>query len=238
MRNVFVAFAAGLLAVSTLQAQDHDAGQSRKITGNGNVVTRVTTVSAFDNLKVQGVFSVVLTQGSKEEVKIEAEDNLQDLFEVKNEGSQLLVNMKKDVNVDTRKRMIVHITFRKLKSMELKTVGDISSPQSLSFDELKISNKSVGMVDLKLTVKSLDVDNKSVGNVKLDGSADNAVIRTKGVGHVQAASFVVQKMEIENSGVGPAEVNAAKELKVKENFLGKVVNKGAAPVRKMNAVQI
>lgn len=237
MRNVFVALTACVLAVAAVQAQDNDKPK-QTITGSGNLVTKQVTVSSFDELSVNGIFSVSFTQNSKEEVKIEAEDNLQDLFEVKNEGSKLIIAMKKDVNINSKKKMVVHITFKKLKNMELKTVGNITSAENLDFDDLKISNKSVGSVDLKMTAKNLDVDNKSVGNIKLNGKADNAVIRNKGVGNVEAASFVVQKMDIENKGVGSAEVNAAKELKVKDSFLGKVVNKGAAPVRKMNAVVI
>jgi len=74
--------------------------------------------------------------------------------------------------------------------------------------------------------------------VKLNGKAENAIIKNRGVGSVQAASFVVQKMDIENDGVGSAEVNAAKELKVKDSFLGKVTNKGTAPVKRLKKVEI
>jgi hypothetical protein len=234
MRNFLVMLTAVLFAATALQAQDKD----KQITGSGNVVTKEITVSSFNELSVQGVFSVLLTQGNKEEVKIEAEDNLQDLFEVKNDGSRLSIDMKKNVNINSKKKMKVYITFKNLKNMELKTVGDISSGQNMDFDDLKISNKSVGSVDLKMTAKSLNVDNKSVGNIKLNGKADNAVIKNKGVGNVQAAGFVVQNMDIENNGVGSAEVNATKELKVKDSFLGKVVNKGAATARRMNKVEI
>jgi hypothetical protein len=38
--------------------------------------------------------------------------------------------------------------------------------------------------------------------------------------------------------VGHAEVNAEKELKVKDSFLGKVTNRGSAPVKKSNKVVI
>ena len=231
------AFVLSVLAVFASQAQNTNADKP-KITGSGNLITKGVTVSAFDELNIQGVFSVQLTQGSREEVKIEAEDNIQPLFEVRNDGSKLIIAMKKDVNIDTKKKMVVHITFKNLKSMDLKTVGNVSSGQNMNFDDLKISNKSVGAVELNMTVKNLDVDNKSVGNVTLKGSADNAVIKNKGVGNMQAGGFVVQKMDIENRGVGSAEVNAAKELKVKDSFLGKVVNKGAAPIRKMNTVRV
>jgi hypothetical protein len=209
-----------------------------KIEGSGNIITRDVAIQPFDELKATGVFSVLLKQGTKEEVKIEADDNLQDLFEVKNEGSQLIISMKKEVNLSTKKGLKVYITFKKIKNIELNTVGSLSSEDNLSFENLSIANKSVGSVDLKMTAQTLNIENKSVGNIKLDGKADNAVIKNNGVGSIKAGNFIVQKMDIENSGVGSAEVNAEKELKVKDSFLGKVTNRGNAPVKRMNKVVI
>ncbi len=157
---------------------------------------------------------------------------------MKNEGSKLVISMKKDVNFKSEKKLKVYVTFKKIKSMELSMVGSLSSDDHLNFDDLNIQNKSVGSLDLKMTAQTLNIDNKSVGSVKLDGKAENAVIKNNGVGSIMAASFVVQKMDIENTGVGSAEVNAEKELKVKDSFLGKVINKGNAPVKRMNKVVI
>jgi hypothetical protein len=240
MRNYLIAMTAAVLFVTAANSQDHENHDKDKprIEGSGNVITKDVNVSAFNELDIQGVFSVLLIQGNKEEVKIEADDNLQPLFEVRNVGSKLLISMKKDANFNSKKKLKVYVTFKKIKAMELKTVGDISSAENLSFDDLKISNKSVGSIDLKMTAQNLDVDNKSVGSVKLNGKAENATIKNKGVGSVQAASFIVQKMDIDNSGIGSAEVNAAKELVVKDSFLGKVTNKGAATVKKLKRASI
>ena len=184
---------ASMGSFSFIQAQKNEKDKER-IEGSGNVITKDMPVQSFDELSASGVFSVSLTQGSKEQVKIEAEDNLQELFEVKNEGSKLTIRMKKDVNFNTKKKIKVYITFRKLKNMELSMVGNVSSDESLSFDDLKIKNSSVGSVDLKMTAASLNVDNEGVGSVKLNGKAENAVIKNNGVGSIQAASFVVQKI--------------------------------------------
>ena len=230
-----------LLVISLgVSAQDEKVHKSDKpkIEGSGNMVTREVSVQSFDELNVSGVFSVLLTQGGKEGVRIEADDNLQELFEVKNEGSKLNISMKKDVNFSSKKKLKVYISFKKLKNMDLKTVGDVSSEQNLNFDDLKLHNKSVGNVDLKLTAQTLNVDNKSVGNIRLSGKANNVVIRNKSVGSIQAAGFVVQTMDIDNNGIGSAEVNAEKELKVKDNMMGKVTNKGAAAIKRMNKVVI
>ena len=150
----------------------------------------------------------------------------------------MVVSMAKDSNFSSKDHLKVYITFRKLKSMNLKTVGNISSEQNLSFDNVDIDTKSVGSVDLKLTAQTINLENKSVGDVKLNGKADNAIIRNKSVGSLMAGDFVVQTMDIDNNGVGSAQVNATKTIKVKDSFLGKVTNKGSAPIRRMNKVVI
>ena len=134
--------------------------------------------------------------------------------------------------------MRVFVTFKSLKELNLKTVGNVTSEEQLSFDDLDLNTKSVGNVELNLTAKKLDLENKSVGNVKLSGKADEAIVKNTGVGSFQAGNFVVQTMNIENTGVGSAEVNAEKDLKVKDNFIGKVKNKGNANIRRMNKVRV
>jgi hypothetical protein len=246
MKKFFLFALTGFLfSSSIISAQDNEK-EKNKITvePSGNIITKEVSVSSFDQLDVNGVFNLLLIQGDKEGVRIEADDNLQPYFEVKNVGSRLSIGMQKNLNIHSNKdngkqlRMKVYVTFKSLKSMDLKTVGNVTSDASLSFNDLAIDNKSVGNIDLKLTTQSLNIENKSVGNVTLNGKADNVTIKNKGVGSIQAASFVVQTMDIENSGVGGAEVNAEKELKVKDSFLGKVINKGGATPRRMNKVVI
>jgi len=240
MRKV-IAIACSLFLMTlpaTTVFSQKDKDKEPKIEGSGNIVTKEVTVQPFDQLEASGVFNVVLTQGAKESVKIEAEDNLQPLFEVKNDGSKLMVDMKKDSHFNSKKKMTVYITFKNLKSMDLKMVGNVSSEGNLNFGDLSLANKSVGSVDLALNAQRLDIKNKSVGNLKLSGKANNAVIRSNSVGAIKASDLLVQTMDIDNDGVGSAEVNAVKELKVKDSFLGKVKNAGSATAKRINKVVI
>ena len=106
-----IAIACGCLlsaiTVTNLAAQEKDKDKEKTIEGSGNVVTKNVAVQSFNELDVSGVFHLILIQGSKEAVKIEADDNLQDLFEVKNEGSKLIVGMKKDSHFNSKKKMNV-----------------------------------------------------------------------------------------------------------------------------------
>ena len=81
MKKLLLLPASILFSTLLLRAQDND---KVKIQGSGKLITRNVTVSSFDKIDFEGVFNVILKQGGKEDLKIEADDNLQDLFEVKN----------------------------------------------------------------------------------------------------------------------------------------------------------
>jgi hypothetical protein len=223
---------------STVLAQEKT---KKTLEDNGNLVTRDIPIQSFNELKASGIYELKLSQGNKESVKIEADENLQELFIVRNDGARLIIETKKmedNVNIKSKNKMRVYVTFKNLKDLELSTIGTVQSDEQLSFNDLQFKNKGVGSVNLSLTANRLHLENKSVGEVTLTGKAESTVLKNNGVGSVNAGNFVVQTMDIDNSGIGNVEVNAAKQLKVKDNWLGKVNNKGAAPVRKSNKVVI
>ena len=237
-KNLFLMLAITAFSFS-MQAQKNDKYDDKdRIEGSGNVITKDISVKSFDELDASGVFNLQLSQGDKETLRIEADDNLMDLFIVENEGSTLTIKMKKNSNFNSKKQLKVYITFKNLKSMNLGMVGGTSSDDKLKFTDLKLKNQSVGSVSLNMTLQTLNMENQSVGSVKLEGSAENAVVKNNSVGSINAGNFVVQKMDIENNGVGSATVNAEKELKYSDSFLGKVSNKGNATVKKKNKVVI
>lgn len=239
-KNLFLMLAITALGFSTMAQKNEKYKDNDKdrIEGSGNVITKEIAVKSFDELSASGIFNLQLSQGDTESLKIEADDNLMDLFIVENEGSTLKISMKKNSNFNSKKQMKVYVTFKTLKSMNLTMVGGTSSDEKLKFTDLKLKNQSVGSVTLNMTLQTLNLENESVGSVKLEGSADNAVVKNNSVGSINAGNFVVQKMEIDNNGVGSATVNAEKELKYSDSFLGKVSNRGSATVKRKNKVVI
>jgi len=237
-KNLFLMLAITALGFSTMAQKNDKYDDKDRIEGSGNVITKDITVKSFDELIASGVFNLLLSQGDKESLKIEADDNLMDLFIIENDGSTLTIKMKKNSNFNSKKQLKVYVTFKTLKSMDLGMVGGTSSDEKLKFADLKLKNQSVGSVSLNMTLQTLNMENQSVGSVKLEGSAENAVVKNNSVGSINAGNFVVQKMDIENNGVGSATVNAEKELKYSDSFLGKVSNRGNATVKKKNKVVI
>jgi len=214
---------------------------------SGNIITKEVSVQPFDAIKASGLYELILSQGDKESVKIEADDNLQNLFSVSNTGSTLVIDMPKlkdqNINFENKKeektmRLKVYVTFKKLKSIDVGVVGNVRSATPLKFDALEIDSKNVGNINLQITADKLNVHNKGVGNLTLSGTTTEATVTNTGVGQFDGGDLVVQTMDIENSGVGSANVNVEKSLKIKDSFLGKVRNKGNAKTHKMDGVEM
>jgi hypothetical protein len=234
-------FLSMLICTTTVMAQERV-----NIEPSGNIITKDVSVQSFDAIKASGLYELILSQGDKESVKIKADDNLQSLFSVSNSGSTLVVDMPKlkDQNINYKNKddhslkLKVYVTFKKLKSIDLGVVGNVHSVALLKFDVIDIESKNVGNVNLELTAAKLNVKNKGVGNLTLSGEATDASIINSGVGQFDGEDLVVQTMDIENSGVGGANVNVEKDLKIKDSFLGKVSNKGNAKTHSMEGVEM
>lgn len=224
-----------------------NAQEKTKIEPSGNIITKDVAVQSFDAIVAKGLYELILTQGDKESVKIEADDNLMPLFSVKNNGTTLEIDMPdlKNKNIDFNDdnkhksfKLKVYVTFKQLKGLDVAVIGNVHSETAFKAAAFKLDSKNVGNVDIKLNADKLTVDNKGVGNIKLSGSAGNADVNNKGVGEFDGEDLLVQTMNINNTGVGHANVNVVKDLTVKDSFLGKVNNKGNAKTHKMEGVEM
>jgi len=242
MKKILSLSAAVIIAATTLKAQE-------TIKPSGNVITRDVTVKPFNAIKANGLYDLILTQGSTESVKVETDDNLQKYIEVSNDGNTLVIdepalrnhnfNMTfADGEHEKKQHFKVYVTFKNITLMDIQTIGNVTADAPLTFDALDINDKSVGGIKMSLTAKKLTVTNKGVGTVTLSGNVTDAVITNTGVGSFQGSNLVVQTMHITNTGVGHADVNVVKNLIVKDSFLGKVKNSGPAKTLKMEGQEI
>ena len=103
------------------------AQKGETIVPSGNIITKDVTVKPFDAIDAKGLYELILTQGDKESVKIEADDNLQELFSVSNDGNTLVIDMPKlrdkNINFNDKKEdhelhLKVYVTFKKIKSLD------------------------------------------------------------------------------------------------------------------------
>ena len=68
--------------------------------GNGNLQTQTRKVSDFTGIAVSGGFSVEIKQGSKEELRIEAEENLMDNIKTTVRNGVLHISTEGSINTN------------------------------------------------------------------------------------------------------------------------------------------
>lgn len=218
MRTAILSLLLAVFSVSLAAAQ----------TLSGNRVSRNFPVASFDALKVNGVVELNLVQGDKEGVTVDADENLQGYVTIANNGNTLEIDTKKLNNQQIKGNWKLYVTvhFRNINSLKVGTVGHVKNEGTLKMDNLKLDVSSVGNTSLRMDVQKLNLNSSSVGNIELAGSAKSAVMRNSSVGNLRAEGLKVGTLELHNSGIGNADINADNIASFQGSMLGKVRNKG------------
>ncbi|MFB6317477.1 head GIN domain-containing protein [Saccharicrinis sp. FJH54] len=230
MKNIILLSA----VVLTLTLVAFDAPKDDiNIRGNGNVLTTSRAVSPFSELEIDGVFNIYLLQGDQEMVKVETDENLQDVVIVKNKDNTLKIKTKDDFNIKHSTKSNIYITLKSITRLEVNSVGKTECRDELKLDRLSLEINSVGKTYLKLDCNQLNAEVNAVGSLVMEGRAKSANIEHTGVGSMNAYDFNVAYLSLEHSGIGSVEAYASKELSISSDGIGSVKYKGPAEVTKL-----
>lgn len=207
-----------------------------RIKGNGNITEKTFTVQSFDEIKIDGVFTIHLTQGNTESVKVSIDDNLLQYIVVENDGNRLVVKWNKHKNQSINNvKSNLYITFKNIHELDLNHVGKLLTTNTLKLKELKLNINSVGETNLALNTETLNIRHDGVGSLNLNGTVQQANIRCSGVGSLKAFDLIADKLTLDCSGVGSAEVTAEKEISINASGVGGVRYQGNAKTLQLNA---
>jgi hypothetical protein len=206
-----------LAAVASLQAK---------------TVVREFNVALFSELEITGVGNVYLSQGIKESVKVEADDQRISDVIVERTGNKLTITTqgKKKWN----SRVDVYVTVASFTSLNAKGVGNVSSKGQLLSPNLKLTVTAAGNVDLDLGCRSLTANFNATGHVKLTGKSVSAMLSFSGTGHIDTASLAVDTLGINAKGTGNISVYAGKDLTLDAGGTGSINYKGHPVVHQLS----
>ncbi len=200
------------------------------IDGNGNLIKQERNVSDFDKLEMSGAFDVIVKQGDKERLVIEADENIMSYIETKVENGTLSVDMKNEFHYNHSKTPKIYLFVKSLISVESSGENKIYSSGTITANDFKIDVSGVGKIDMTIETGNLHVESSGVSDIELKGKAESVKIEISGAGDVKALEFVVNNCNIEISGTGNASVNVSDKLDVSISGIGKVSYKGSPTV--------
>ena len=177
--------------------------------GSGKVVTETRQVSGFDRVALSGIGNLTITQGEKESLKIEAEDNILPRIETLVQNHTLIIRYQNNdwqKNVVPSKPINFYLTAKNIIGLELSGAGSINSAK-IDTDNLTISSSGAGSVKIdSLTAKSLTANLSGIGGCQIAGKVNNQNLVISGTGSYNTPDLESQNASIVISGAGSSTV--------------------------------
>lgn len=214
---VFVSLLVFTSLVTTSCSLIGSGGLGGGIPGSGNILTETRNIGPFEAISIEYPGAeIIVQQGDKETVELEADDNL--LPQLSTEvlsGTLIIKNVETDwkTTVNPSKQAKIDITVRDLTEIVLSApVGDLKV-NDLQADTLQLVVSGGAQVRLNgIHVDLLDSVLSGAGDIQASGTADEVKLILSGLGDFNAAELESKKAVIELSGMGGATVRVEEEL--------------------------
>jgi hypothetical protein len=197
-----------LLAIAIIGFQSANAQWfgNKKVSGNGDVVTRTFNTSNYDEISVEGSMDVELIAGKEGEIKVEAESNLMEYLEIETKGDRLTIGFQNGINLSTREGIKIYVPVEKIESINLSGSGDIFSELTLKSEKMRISVAGSGDIKLKTESKSLSLAVAGSGDLKISGRTENLDASVAGSGDISAYDLKANNVTASIAGSGDVAV--------------------------------
>lgn len=207
--NTLVFFSKQLLCV-TLLCLTFSCSYGERLKGNKIMAKEERTdIKNFDKIRISVGLTAEITQGNKEFIEVEAEQNLLQylITEVKSNNT-LYIHWKKGINIRKYKKAVVHITLKSLKEIHASSAGSIKSMNTIKTGNLTIDVSSASNVNLTVLAENITIDASSAANVKLKGQCNNITIDASSASEVETKKLQSQNAIVDASSAAEIEVYA------------------------------
>jgi hypothetical protein len=193
--------------------------------GSGNIITETREVSGFHGVELTALGDLSIQQGDKEELRIQADDNL--MHHIISEVHDGILTISFDDNKWSNFYISVesikfYLTVKDIDAVQFSGAGKISV-EDLTTPNLSVSLNGVGSIYIEnVNTDNLNVNLSGAGDLSVDGVAANQNVNISGVGSYHAADLESQDATITLSGAGSATIWVHDSLDVHISGVGSV----------------
>lgn len=198
--------------------------QAQFIKGDGNVTKSERNVSSFKSVEVEDGIDLYITQGSKESIVVEADQNLHQYIQTEINGDNLRIYLSKGIRKATTLKIM--LTVVDIKGLSASGGSDVYTEGMLKFNDLSVICS--GGSDIRLEIEAAELKFKASGGSDgyIKGIAKVFKAKASGGSDIKASALEAGSCEIEVTGGSDAEVHATTELFVRATGGSDVSYKG------------
>ena len=196
-----------------------------RVNGNRNVVTKNRkTSNDFTGIKVSTGIDLYISQGNKNKVTVEADENLHDIIITEVENGVLKVYSEKSIwRAKARK---VHVTIKDLSLLKATSGSDVYGKGTINTNEISISATSGADIKITVAATSVETSSTSGADIKIAGTTTNhASSATSGA---SIGAYQLESKNVIAKATSGADINiyASEKLDAKATSGGDIDFKG------------
>ncbi|UZD23971.1 DUF2807 domain-containing protein [Algoriphagus halophytocola] len=185
------------------------------------------TPGHFTKVHSGGSWEVILTQGDKEEILIEARGVSLDKVKTEINGDVLNVGLERGNYNNVKLKF--HITYRDLEGIRCSGSGEMKLNSPVRSEAFYAGLSGSGDIYMEsLEARELEVSISGSADIEINGGAvDMAEIKQSGSGDFYGETLAIGQLEVSKSGSGDTHVGDLGEISVRSSGSGDVIYSGS-----------
>lgn len=189
--------------------------------------TETRTPGSFTKVHSGGSWDVVLVEGNKEEIRIEAKGVSLDKVKTEIEGDVLKLGLVQGNynNVNLK----FYVTYRNLEGLKCSGSGKMTVKSDVVADDFYIGLSGSGDIIMQ-SLRADDLEASISGSAKVSitsGSVGDAEISQSGSGDFEAENLAIEELEVSKSGSGGTYVGDLGMVSLRASGSGDLVYSGS-----------
>jgi hypothetical protein len=247
MKTLCVMFCAFLLLAFGVHAVQ--AGET--VQGSGRMTQETRPIKGITRVDLTTIGTLYLALGDKEELRIEAEDNLLPYLLTATEGDELKIKARDDVELKPTQLVRFRLTVKKLNALAASSAGNVEAGpikaekfllvvgsagnvtlESLDAPEVAVMLNSAGNATIKsLKAKDFRVNINSAGGLTIEsGEVEKQAITQNSAGNYNARGLKSRKAQALVNSAGSATLWVTETLLATVNSIGSLSYRGSPVV--------
>jgi len=220
-------FCAFLLLAFGVQAVQ--AGET--VQGSGQIAQETRPIKGITRVDLATIGTLYLALGDKEELRVEAEDNLLPYLLTATDRDELKIKAREDVELKPTQPVRFHLTVKKLNALAASSAGNVTL-ESLDAPEVAVMLNSAGNATIKdLKARDLRVNIHSAGGLTIEsGEVEKQAVTQTSAGNYNARGLKSRKAQALVNSAGSATLWVTEALTATVNSIGSLSYRGSPAV--------
>lgn len=195
---------------------------------SGNVTEKSHSTADFYGLDISDAFNAYITFSEGDNsITIEANENLHEYIEVKNEGDRLIVGLRNNINIRRGNATLkVYITCEQLSSFEASGASNIYLSDLLRVPKAYIELSGASKLKGTVNVSELKADISGASEIELNGTLAEFEFDASGASNLKNYHLSTDYFAASLSGASNAQITVNYELDVEASGASNVYYKG------------